>query len=45
MELKKLLQGLNVKVKTIIEFGSLEAIKQCVKNELGIILLLFPFSK
>lgn len=39
MELKKLLQGLDVKVKTIMEFSSLEAIKQCVKNGLGITLL------
>lgn len=39
MELKELLQSLNVKVNTIMEFGSLEAIKQCVKNGLGITLL------
>ncbi len=39
MELKELLLSLNVKVKTIMEFGSLEAIKQCVKNGLGITLL------
>ncbi|EKQ56705.1 MULTISPECIES: LysR family transcriptional regulator [unclassified Clostridium] len=38
-ELKKLLQNLNVKSNTIMEFGSLEAIKQCVKNGLGITLL------
>jgi DNA-binding transcriptional LysR family regulator len=39
MELKELLQNLNVKVDTIMEFGSLEAIKQCVKERLGITLL------
>lgn len=39
MELKKLLEVLNVKVNTIMEFSSLEAIKQCVKNGLGITLL------
>ena len=39
MELKKLLQSLNIKVNTIMEFSSLEAIKQCVKNGLGITLL------
>lgn len=38
-EFKKLLQNLNVKVNTIMEFSSLEAIKQCVKNGLGITLL------
>jgi len=39
MDLKKLLEGLNVKVNTIMEFSSLEAIKQCVQNGLGITLL------
>lgn len=38
-EFKKLLQNLNIKVNTIMEFSSLEAIKQCVKNGLGITLL------
>lgn len=39
MELKKLLEGLNIKMNTIMEFSSIEAIKQCVKNGLGITLL------
>lgn len=39
MELKKLFQKLNVKVDTIMELGSIEAIKQCVKEGLGISLL------
>lgn len=39
MELKQLLQKLNVKVHTIMELSSLEAIKQCVKKGLGITLL------
>jgi len=39
MELKELLQSLNVKAKTIMEFNSLDVIKQCVKNGLGITLL------
>lgn len=39
MELKKLLRNLNVKVNTIMEFSSLEAIKQFIKNGLGITLL------
>lgn len=39
MELKKILESLNVKVNTTMEFSSLEAIKQCVKNGLGITLL------
>lgn len=39
MELKKMLQMLNIKTDTIMEFGSLEAIKQCVKQGLGITLL------
>jgi len=38
-ELKKLFQSLNIKANTIMEFSSLEAIKQCVKNGLGISLL------
>ncbi|MDR3594038.1 LysR family transcriptional regulator [Clostridium sp.] len=38
-ELKKILQNQNIKVNTIMEFSSLEAIKQCVKNGLGITLL------
>ena len=39
LELKELLKTLNVRANTIMEFGSLEAIKQCVKNGLGITLL------
>lgn len=39
MELKNLLKKLNVKVDTIMELGSIEAIKQCVKKGLGITLL------
>ncbi|MBV7275156.1 LysR family transcriptional regulator [Clostridium sp. PL3] len=39
MELKKLFQKLNVRVDTIMELGSIEAIKQCVKEGLGISLL------
>lgn len=39
LEFKELLQSLNVNVNTIMEFGSLQAIKQCVKNGLGITLL------
>lgn len=39
LELKNLLQRLNIKMNTIMEFGSLEAIKQCVRNGLGITLL------
>ncbi|WPC43750.1 LysR family transcriptional regulator [Clostridium sp. JS66] len=38
-ELKKMLESLNIKTNTIMEFSSLEAIKQCVKNGLGITLL------
>lgn len=37
--LKELLQNLNMKADTIMEFGSLESIKQCVKKGLGITLL------
>lgn len=39
MELRKLLQNLNVKVDTIMELGSIEAIKQCVEKGLGITFL------
>lgn len=39
MELKRLFQKLNVKVDTIMELGSIESIKQCVKEGLGISLL------
>jgi DNA-binding transcriptional LysR family regulator len=39
MELKKLFQELNVQVDTVMELGSIEAIKQCVKKGLGISLL------
>lgn len=39
MELKRLFQKLNVKVGTIMELGSIESIKQCVKEGLGISLL------
>lgn len=39
MELKRLLESLNIKVNTIMELGSLEAIKKCVQNGLGITLL------
>lgn len=36
MELKKLFQKLNVQVDAAMELGSIEAIKQCVKEGLGI---------
>lgn len=39
MELKKVLQNLNVNVHTIMELGSIEAIKQYIKEGLGISLL------
>jgi len=39
IELKKLLEKEQVKANTIMEFGSLEAIRQCVKNGLGVSLL------
>ncbi len=39
MDLKILLEREGVKANTIMEFGSLEAIKHCVKNGLGISLL------
>lgn len=39
MDLKRLLEKKQVKANTILEFGSLESIKQCVKNGLGISLL------
>ena len=39
MELKKLLQRQGISTNTILEFGSLDAIKQCAKNGLGISLL------
>lgn len=39
MDLKNLLEREQVKANTIMEFGSLEAIKQCVKNGLGVSLL------
>lgn len=39
MDLKKLLEREGVKANTIMEFGSLEAIKNCVKSGLGISLL------
>jgi DNA-binding transcriptional LysR family regulator len=39
MDLKNLLAKERVKANTIMEFGSLESIKQCVKNGLGISLL------
>lgn len=39
MDLKKLLEREGVKANTIMEFGSLEAIKHCVKSGLGISLL------
>ncbi|WP_243186976.1 LysR family transcriptional regulator substrate-binding protein [Clostridium muellerianum] len=39
MELKKTFQKQNVKVDSIMELGSIEAIKQCVKEGLGISLL------
>ncbi len=39
MDLKKLLEKERVKANTIMEFGSLESIKQCVKNGLGVSLL------
>jgi DNA-binding transcriptional LysR family regulator len=39
MDLKRLLEKAQVKANTILEFGSLESIKQCVKNDLGVSLL------
>lgn len=39
MALKLLLEKEQVKVNNILEFGSLESIKQCVKNGLGVSLL------
>lgn len=39
MDLKLLLESESIKAKTVMEFGSLEAIKQCVKNGLGLSLL------
>jgi DNA-binding transcriptional LysR family regulator len=39
MDLKNLLERERVKANTIMEFGSLESIKQCVKNDLGVSLL------
>ncbi|MFL0195026.1 LysR family transcriptional regulator [Clostridium sp. WILCCON 0269] len=39
VELEELLKKCNVKIDTIMEFSSLEAIKQCVKSGLGISLL------
>jgi len=39
MDLKRLLEKEQVKANTILEFGSLESIKQCVKNGLGVSLL------
>lgn len=39
MDLKNLIEENRIKANTIMEFGSLESIKQCVKNGLGISLL------
>lgn len=39
MDLKNLLEKEQVKANTIMEFGSLETIRQCVKNGLGVSLL------
>lgn len=39
MDLKHLLKKEGVKVNTIMQFGSLESIKQCIKSGLGISLL------
>ena len=39
MDLKNLLEKEQIKANTIMEFGSLEAIRQCVKNGLGVSLL------
>lgn len=39
MELKNLLEKRGVKANTIMQFGSLESIKQCIKNGLGVSLL------
>lgn len=39
MDLKNMLEKEQVKANMILEFGSLEAIKQCVKNDLGVSLL------
>lgn len=38
-ELEELLRNRNVTLERVMEFGSLEAIKQCVKNGLGLSLL------
>lgn len=38
-DLKRVLEKAHVKANTILEFGSLESIKQCVKNGLGVSLL------
>lgn len=39
MDLKRLLEQQHIGANTILEFGSLESIKQCVKNGLGVSLL------
>jgi len=39
MDLKRLLEKEQVRANMILEFGSLESIKQCVKNDLGVSLL------
>lgn len=39
MDLKRLLEQKHIEANTILEFGSLESIKQCVKNGLGVSLL------
>lgn len=38
-DLENLLSQENIKISAVMEFGSLEAIKQCVKSDLGISLL------
>ena len=39
MDLKKLLEKEQIKISNILEFGSIETIKQCVKSGLGVSLL------
>jgi DNA-binding transcriptional LysR family regulator len=39
MDLKQLLEKEGVKANMIMQFGSLESIKQCIKNSLGVSLL------
>lgn len=39
MDLKELLEQKQIKAKMIMEFGSIESIKQCIKNGLGVSML------